>query len=703
MNNKLDEQYLDLIKDILENGYLSGDRTGTGTKKVFGRMITHDMSEGIALLTCKKMFIRGGIYELLWFLKGDTNIKYLVDNNVNIWVGDCYKKYINDNNVPICYLYNKAGKESCVGDDFYRHYTRKEFIDQIKTNDEFAKIYGELNKVYGSEWVNWNDEINQIQELIDTLKTNPESRRLMVTAWNPSNVRNATLPPCFIENTKIDTINGYKNIQDVTINDKLLTHDNTYQSINKIYKTPYTDALYVLKSWYLPKITSTPNHPFLIKSKEEIINNEYDAYNEDDYTAIKDIDLSKNDKYIAININNKSIIHTYKWFMNHRYRPIEKSTLLNNKKLWYTLGYYLGDGYFIESNKKVYFCIANKDIDKVYPIINDVVKIYPVKNSGENVTKFECKNSFIFNLVQEFGKYSHGKFIPDFVHDMPKEYLEEFLQGYYDADGHFSLKNNKIMYTTVSDSIAYGIQKIYAKLGKVCSISYSIKENKREILGRVCNQRNTYSLGVSNNTNANNYIFSDNYLWIKINDINILENHEYKYVYNFDVDTNHTYTVNNVINHNCHFAFQCFTRELSIQERINILNNQKTGEYLIEATNKFLTNKNIPTREISLMFQMRSTDYGLGLPADLQVYSMLLSMIAQVVNMVPGELKCVTGDSHIYADHIEPIKELLTRETYPLAKLELNPNIKNIFDFKFEDIKVVNYQSSEKLYLPLSN
>ena len=179
-------QYLELLKDILENGVKKGDRTGTGTISVFGRQIRHKMSEGFPLLTTKKMYFKGVITELLWFLRGDTNIKYLVDNDCHIWDGDAwanYSKKVIANNLQLI-----------PATDLPK--TKEQFIEKIKTDPEFANQWGELGKVYGHGWRKWNDNIDQIQNLINDLKTNPDSRRLMVSAWNPSDLPNQILPPC---------------------------------------------------------------------------------------------------------------------------------------------------------------------------------------------------------------------------------------------------------------------------------------------------------------------------------------------------------------------------------------------------------------------------------------------------------------------------------------------------------------------------
>jgi thymidylate synthase len=204
--NSLDKQYQELLQDILDNGVKKEDRTGTGTISVFGRQIRHNMSEGFPLLTTKRMPFKTIVTELLWFLQGNTNIKYLVDNNCHIWDGDAFKNYVNTykGNFPM---------------------DMEEFIETIKTNDEFSKKWGELGPIYGKQWRNWksatldeqwgygkveghpiggkqyskfntNIQIDQIQNLINDLKTNPDSRRLMVNAWNVGELDQMVLPPC---------------------------------------------------------------------------------------------------------------------------------------------------------------------------------------------------------------------------------------------------------------------------------------------------------------------------------------------------------------------------------------------------------------------------------------------------------------------------------------------------------------------------
>ena len=189
--NNLDKQYQRLLQDIIDYGVEKTDRTGTGTKSIFGYTIRHNMKEGFPLLTTKKMAWKTLVTELLWFLRGDTNIKYLVDNDCHIWDGDAYKNYCN----------HFVGHEDIP--------TKEWFINEIKTNDEFAKKWGELGPIYGKQWRKWqgwmdlhdNDRrgsiwYDQIQTLIYQLKTNPDSRRLMVSAWNVAELDEMVLPPC---------------------------------------------------------------------------------------------------------------------------------------------------------------------------------------------------------------------------------------------------------------------------------------------------------------------------------------------------------------------------------------------------------------------------------------------------------------------------------------------------------------------------
>ena len=178
--------YLDLLQDVYDNGVGKDDRTGTGTRSVFGRQLRVDLSEGFPLLTTKKVFLRGIIHELLWFVRGDTNIRYLVQNGVGIWNEWPFQRYLDVNGINI-------EKHS---DDWKAEL--KDFIQRIADDQAFAEKWGELGPVYGKQWRDFSG-IDQLAWVVDEIKRNPSSRRLIVSAWNPAEIEEmakAGLPPC---------------------------------------------------------------------------------------------------------------------------------------------------------------------------------------------------------------------------------------------------------------------------------------------------------------------------------------------------------------------------------------------------------------------------------------------------------------------------------------------------------------------------
>ncbi len=179
--------YLELLQDVYDNGVGKDDRTGTGTRSVFGRQLRCDLGAGFPLLTTKKVFLRGIIHELLWFVRGDTNIKYLVDNKVGIWNEWPFQNYLNRNGFDGLEQHSAEWQEKL-----------SEFVSKIGDDQSFANQWGELGPVYGKQWRNFSG-IDQLAWVINEIKTNPSSRRLIVSAWNPGEIEEmakAGLPPC---------------------------------------------------------------------------------------------------------------------------------------------------------------------------------------------------------------------------------------------------------------------------------------------------------------------------------------------------------------------------------------------------------------------------------------------------------------------------------------------------------------------------
>jgi len=260
--NNLDKQYTALLQDILDNGVEKKDRTGTGTISVFGRQIRHKMSEGFPLLTTKKMHWRSIVTELLWFLRGDTNIRYLVDNDCHIWDGDAYKNYLKEQEKAYKIEYDKLSSNGLFEIDLdWQNFSQEEFINKIKTDDEFAKKWGELGPIYGKQWRSWEykqawengfgvhlkeTQIDQISNSINLLKTDPDSRRNRVNAWNVGEIDQMVLPPCHTDfqfyTRELGIIERIKLAEQTT--DIIPGFDSHFDSDEDVHK--------VLDTWNIP-------------------------------------------------------------------------------------------------------------------------------------------------------------------------------------------------------------------------------------------------------------------------------------------------------------------------------------------------------------------------------------------------------------------------------------------------------------------
>ncbi len=192
LESHVDTLYLDLLEKIMKDGETKTDRTGTGTKSIFGYQMRFNLEEGFPLLTTKKVPIKAIIHELLWFLRGDSNLKYLADNNVHIWDEWPYKAYLNSKNVPLPEINGEEWKTGMA-----------EFVEKIKNDEAFAKEYGNLGPIYGYQWRSWptpnGGHVDQIAQVIEQIKKSPDSRRMIVSAWNVADIEEmakAGLPPC---------------------------------------------------------------------------------------------------------------------------------------------------------------------------------------------------------------------------------------------------------------------------------------------------------------------------------------------------------------------------------------------------------------------------------------------------------------------------------------------------------------------------
>lgn len=223
------KQYLEMIKTVLDKGHIKSDRTNTGTISLFGYQARYNLEEGFPLVTTKKVHLKSIIHELLWFIKGDTNIKYLVDNNVSIWNDWPYKTYT-------------LSKE-------YKGETMEEFINLIKTDEDFAKKWGDLGPVYGKQWRDFNG-VDQLINVINEIKRNKDSRRLIVSSWNPPLIDKMALPPCH-------------SLYQFYVNDNKLSLQLYQRSADVFLGVPFNIASYSILLMMVAEITGLEPYEFI--------------------------------------------------------------------------------------------------------------------------------------------------------------------------------------------------------------------------------------------------------------------------------------------------------------------------------------------------------------------------------------------------------------------------------------------------------
>jgi len=373
--------------------------------------------------------------------------------------------------------------------------------------------------------------------------------------------------PCFIAGTKVLTHNGYKPIESVTINDTLFTHTGSFQRILNLQQKQHATCFKTIRSKYHPhELQCTDEHPFYVRERTRIWNNSIRRY---EYIFGDPIWLSASkistSHFTCMPINTNAILPTFEIPIVINSTKTETiSITLDKKDEWFMMGYFLGDGWIQDTKKAdgkrfthtIRFAINNKDEHYVVKRISSVLPITDKQVSTGKCKKFGCSNVVWYTILKKFGKYAHGKMIPEWIQSAPKEYIQEFLDGYKTADGCIQpssrgIQNHTVSYTTVSESIAYGIQRLYLKLGQLCSIQYTERPKTCVIEGRTCNQQDTYSLRVTlSRQRASSSFIENNYAWFKIDSVESIQSSP-QTVYNFEVENDNSYCVENTIVHNC--------------------------------------------------------------------------------------------------------------------------------------------------------
>ena len=576
--NLTDEKlFLNTLKHIMNNGNKRIDRTNVGTVSVFGTQMRFDISQCLPLLTTKFIPLRVIIEELLWFLRGDTDAKILQDKNVKIWDGNTSREFLDSRGLQH-YSQGILGPGYGFQMRFFGAQYSQMFADTSKID---------TSKVGG---------FDQLKYILTTLNTNPFSRRIMMSYWNPPDFDKTALIPCFLEGTLVLTKCGYKNIVDVETCDLLYTHNSNWKPIKNKQCKIYCGDIYnfSLKN-NNNTIRCTKEHPFYIKYK---INNT---------------------KY-----SNGMPFWCEAQFINEQHKmclPINKKVSipppeLNDKELWFLFGYCYNTGTFNSYLNYLHIDIRENSHSHSHSQLMNILNLVgtqvscgvPFLNNVYSVT-FEIRSVFKKYFITIYDE----KTIPEWIQDCPTLHVYEFLKGFFYSCDSNNLLNNIHM---------YNITRLYAKIAK-----------------------NPYTK--NDLINLDHLIDYDNeFIYYDILDVQT-ETVSNTNVYNFEVADDNSYTVNNIIAHNCHTNVQFYVEE------------DASGQ-----------------QHLSCQFYMRSNDFALANNFNVVSYTILTYILALKCNMKPKEIIFTGGDTHVYKNHLEPIKEQLNRDCRPFPVLLLNESIK---------------------------
>lgn len=355
-------------------------------------------------------------------------------------------------------------------------------------------------------------------------------------------------PPCFIAGMMVQTEKGYKKIENILIDDQLLTHAGKFQKILNLQRKVYYGDIYKLNIKYHPNdIYCTTEHPFYIRNRKITWNNsnrQYEiSFDKPEWKNAKD--LTENDYLgMVININNIIPEFTFNKIID-QYKIEKQKIILDKHEFWFMMGYFIRNGW-IEYTKKttksicnlIKFSINNKDETEIVEKLRKVLPVVDQKDDDRKYKTFGCSNEVWFQILKMFGKHEHEKRIPEWVQNAPIEFAHEFVNGY--------MKAGILRTTTVSYNLALGLQRLYLKLGHILNI------NKIHIIDeKIINQKNIYCIEIIfNKLHSHSLFIEGNYVWYKL--VNITKEHRVNVmVYNFEVESDNSYIVENTIVHNC--------------------------------------------------------------------------------------------------------------------------------------------------------
>jgi thymidylate synthase len=638
MCNNIEDQYLSMLSYVLTDGFVKQNRTGVPCITVPPLSLTHDMSRGFPIMTTKKMGIKSIATELQFFIGGMTDKNWLKERKCNIW-----NEWCNPTRIPA----ELSGEE------------RLKFMAQ--END--------LGPIYGYQWRRFNRDYtipvsnpfptlnpgrelihgDQLAYVVNTLKSNPNDRRMHVNAWNPQAIPQQALPPCFPEGVHVKIKDGqYIDIKDIRIGDYVLTEDGSYRMVYDTSCVKFNGKFVNIKiHGFTNGLKSTFNHPHLVKDKGYI---EAENIKPGDYVGIP-----RDRNFVIPSFQISKATSGSNYYSN-------EYICLGLQSYWYFLGYFLGNGW-VQKHDKILISIPHNKEQEILSMFPCDIPLCRLSNSGDNCSKWEVRRQLWSEILIQFGNGALLKHIPDFVFNGNATLINSFLDGYYAADGCDGKLGRSA--TTVSKHIAYGIQLLSIKVGRFVSVIHQVRPTTCVIEGRLVNQNNTYSLNEAGIIyESDNYIFERNICWVKVVDVETTD--DTQDVYNLSVATNHTYTVNNIITHNCHLSF--------------------TVQHI--------------DGKLHLNWVQRSCDSFLGVPYNIASYALLLELLAKESGMVAGTLTGSLVDVHIYENHVDQVKEQISRAPHALPKLVFN-KWSNIWNWDASDVALEGYTCYDAIKAPI--
>lgn len=411
--------------------------------------------------------------------------------------------------------------------------------------------------------------------------------------------------PCFVGGTLILTNSGFKKIENITNDDKVITHTNTFQKVVTTMHRVYNGELYTLKGMGFDEINCTEEHPFYVRKKVTDVHEQIRSFLKPEWVKVKDLTKGY---YLGVAINQNSSLPIWDGTQDKRYNGDVRSNklglLFTNKSFWYLMGRYVGDGWCVKKNTAtttgsgIIICCGGRNEEKLIQAFNDC-NFHVVLSKQKSITRYQVMLNELCEFVQRYGYYAHGKKIDIETLNLPVDLLSAFLSGYCDSDGCKVGKLYKV--STVSRELAYGIGQCVAKAyNRPYSLYVTHPKNKTIIEGREVNQHDNYSVTWKMETDKQDKAFYENgYIWFPIRDI------EHKQticdVYNMEVETDNSYTANGVIVHNCQdvsssgyrkgFAKDSGTRSGLLWECEKAI-QAKRPKYLLMENVKQLYNKN---------------------------------------------------------------------------------------------------------------